>query len=112
MKISRRRIEDESRSTGFRPEVLEKVALLLGLLYKLRRHPFFKGKLALKGGSALNLFLFNVPRLSIDIDLNYIGPHDRQALLEDRPKIEQSFQAVFSREGFEIRRTPSEHAGG
>jgi len=27
----------------------------------------------LKGGTALNLFLLDLPRLSVDIDLNYIG---------------------------------------
>ena len=29
-----------------------------------------------------------------------------------RPRIEQAVQAVFSREGFAVRRTPDEHAGG
>ena len=33
-------------------------------------------------------------------------------MLADRPKIEQAAQAVFSREGFAVRRVPSEHAGG
>ena len=33
-------------------------------------------------------------------------------MLADRPKIEQAAHAVFSREGFAVRRVPSEHAGG
>ena len=73
MKISRERLLSESQATGFRPEVLEKVIQLLSLLEGFNSHPFLKGRLVLKGGTALNLFLFDVPRLSVDVDLNYIG---------------------------------------
>lgn len=112
MKISPEKLAAEAEATGFRPDVLEKVAQLLGLLNTLRSHPFLKGKLALKGGTALNLFVFNVPRLSVDIDLNYVGAEDRDGMLADRPKVEQAAQAVFAREGFTVRRMPEEHAGG
>jgi predicted nucleotidyltransferase component of viral defense system len=112
VKISPERLATEAEATGFRPDVLEKVAQLLALLNALRSHPFLRGKLALKGGTALNLFVFNVPRLSVDIDLNYIGAEDRDSMLAERPKIEQAVHAVFSREGFTVRRMPEEHAGG
>lgn len=112
MKISHEKLIAQAEATGFRPDVLEKVAHLLGLLEALGSHPFLKGKLALKGGTALNLFIFNVPRLSVDIDLNYVGAEDREAMLAERPRIEQAVQAVFAREGFTVRRMPEEHAGG
>lgn len=112
MKISHEKLIAQSEATGFRPDVLEKVAHLLGLLEALGSHPFLKGKLALKGGTALNLFVFNVPRLSVDIDLNYVGAEDRETMLAERPRIEQAVQAVFAREGFTVRRMPEEHAGG
>ena len=70
MKVSLEKLTSQSASTGFRSDVLEKVAHLLGLLEVLCSHPFLKGKLALKGGTALNLFVFNIPRLSLDIDLH------------------------------------------
>ncbi len=73
------------------------------MLAALGSHPYLKGKLALKGETALNLFVFNVPRLSFDIDLNYVGAEDREALLAERPRIEQAVQAVFAREGFTVR---------
>ncbi|MCF6290718.1 MAG: nucleotidyl transferase AbiEii/AbiGii toxin family protein [Desulfobacterales bacterium] len=112
MKISHEKLTAEAAATGFRSDVLEKVARLLGLLDALGSHPFLKGKLALKGGTALNLFVFDVPRLSVDIDLNYVGAEDREAMLAERPKIEQAARAVFAREGFTVRRMPEEHAGG
>jgi len=101
-----------AETTGFRTEMIEKVLHLLNLLNNLNRHPQLKGKWVLKGGTALNLFVFDLPRLSVDIDLNYIGALDRGAMLKDRPKVEQAAQAVFSREGYTTKRVPEEHAGG
>jgi len=112
VKISYEKLTAQAEATGYRQDILEKVAHLLGLLEALGSHPFLKGKLALKGGTALNLFVFNVPRLSVDIDLNYVGAEDREIMLAERPRIDQAVQAVFAREGFTVRRMPDEHAGG
>ena len=87
MNLSRERLLAESASLSFRPEILEKVARLLSLLEAIRKHPNLKERVALKGGTALNLFLFDVPRLSVDIDLNYIGSADRGAMLAERPEV-------------------------
>jgi hypothetical protein len=112
MKISRERLQAEAQSTGFRPELLEKVLQLLNLLERFQEHPFLKGRLALKGGTALNLFLFDLPRLSVDIDLNYIGAAGRDAMLSERPKVETAMNAVCSRENMSVVRQPDAHAGG
>ncbi len=99
-------------ATGFQVEPLEKVIRLLGMLDGLRSHPFLKPRIALKGGTALNLFVAHVPRLSVDIDLNYVGAADRETMLGDRPKVEQAVQAVCSRLGIQVKRSPTDHAGG
>ena len=112
MKVSRERLQAEAQSTGFRPEVLEKALHLLNLLEGFRSHPFLKERLALKGGTAINLFLFDLPRLSVDIDLNYIGAADRETTMAERPKVEQAVEAVCAREGLRAVRVPSDHAGG
>lgn len=112
MQLSRERLEAEAAATGFGTGALEKVAYLLALLEGFNRHPFLKGKLALKGGTALNLFLFQVPRLSVDIDLNYIGAVDRETMLAERPAVETAIAAVCQREGLSVQKVPSEHAGG
>ena len=112
MRISPERLESEAESLGFQADVLEKAALLLGILDAVCNHPALKGKLVLKGGTALNLFVFQVPRLSVDIDLNYVGSWSRDGMREERPKIEKAVQDVLSRENFTVRRMPVEHAGG
>ena len=112
MRISQQRLTVIAAQTGFRAEIVEKVLQLLHLLQAVNTHPFLKGKLALKGGTALNLFVFDLSRLSVDIDLNYIGSPEKEDLEQDRPKIEKSIEAVCLREDFAIRRTPTAHAGG
>lgn len=112
MRISLQRLQAEAGATGFRQEVLEKVINLLHLLKTIQTHPFLRGKLALKGGTALNLFLFDVPRLSVDIDLNYVGAVPRDEMVAERPKLEEALIAVFAREGFSVGRIPADHAGG
>ncbi len=112
MKFDADEIQEVAAEQGFRPDSLEKAFRLLALLEALRSHEYLRSRVALKGGTALNLFLFDVPRLSVDIDLNYIGSADRDAMLADKPKVEQAIQAVCAREGLTVKRMPSEHAGG
>lgn len=97
---------------GFRADTLEKVYRLLSLLDALRSHPFLRHRIALKGGTALNLFVFDVPRLSVDLDFNYVGAIDRDDMLEERPLLERAVQAVAERENLTVKRVPGEHAGG
>lgn len=51
--------------------------LLLRILPLIRREEVF----ALKGGTAINFFLQDLPRLSVDIDLAYIPVNDRDTAL-------------------------------
>ena len=112
MRFSSSEVLSVAEPTGFSATTVEKVLHLLNLLNAMNSHPFLKGKWALKGGTALNMFVLDSPRLSVDIDLNYIGKVDREAMLAERPKVEQAAWAVFSREGFVTKRAPHEHAGG
>lgn len=112
MNLSRDDLLQVSADTGFPAAALEKAIRLVGLLNALWSHTYLKSRIALKGGTALNLFVLDLPRLSVDIDLNYIGSIDREAMLEDRPKIEQAIEAVCGREDLTVRRKPDEHAGG
>lgn len=112
MNLSRESLMRDATASGFRPEMLEKVIHLINLLNAIQGHPFLKDRLALKGGTALNLFLFNLPRLSVDIDLNYVAQENREAMLEERPKVQKALQDVCGREGMTINRMPTDHAGG
>lgn len=101
-----------AESTGFKPNIIEKVMHLLNMMNMLYSHPALKGKFALKGGTALNLFIFRIPRLSVDIDLNYIGSQNREFMMEERSFIDKAVLAVAAREGLIVKRMPDSHAGG
>jgi hypothetical protein len=58
------------------------------------------------------LFVLDLPRLSVDIDLNYVGASDRETMLAERPRVEQALQQVAGRMGLTVKRVPVEHAGG
>jgi predicted nucleotidyltransferase component of viral defense system len=112
MILSKQKLYQEASETGFRAEILEKVFILMDLLNELTIFPQIKNKWALKGGTALNLFYFNLPRLSVDIDLNYIGNVEREAMLIDRPIVESALIAICQRKGLSLDRNPNVHAGG
>jgi len=105
-------LQNTAKTAGFRAEMLEKVIRLIELLNELFDNTFLKQRLALKGGTALNLFYFNLPRLSVDIDLNYIGAIDRNTMLEERRELEVILIGLCERSGFTIKRVATEHAGG
>jgi predicted nucleotidyltransferase component of viral defense system len=110
--LSREQLQRAAAESGFQLEPYEKVHVLVRLLEAVRAHPFLGPRMALKGGTALNLFLLGLPRLSIDIDLNYVGASDREEMRAERPRLEQALQQVAGRMGFTITRAPTAHAGG
>lgn len=57
----------------------QQVRLLLGALPYVTEEAVF----ALKGGTAINLFIRDLPRLSVDIDLTYLPVHDRSQSLAE-----------------------------
>ena len=110
--ISAELLKREAQNSGFRPDSQEKVILLIELLNEIAADEILGSRLALKGGTALNLFVLNLPRLSVDIDLNYIGAADLKTMQKERPDIEHLLEAICTRQGFKIKRQPGEHAGG
>ena len=98
--------------TGFRAEIVEKVLRLRGILRRLDRHEITQGTWVLKGGTALNLLHLDVPRLSMDIDINYVGQEDVEGMRLARPDFERALASCCARERCDVRRAPSEHAGG
>ncbi len=59
----------------FEKKYLDQVKILLNILPLIGKHKEF----AIKGGTAINFFIFNVPRLSVDIDLCYLPIESRES---------------------------------
>ena len=113
MLSSKEQLMSHARAVGYKPEILEKVYRLLDVFQQIMSVPYLKERLVLKSGTALNLFCYeHLPRLSVDIDLNYIGALDREKMLEEKPMIMDAIQQIMSQNQFERHRAPMMHAGG
>jgi CRISPR-associated protein Cas5 subtype I-B len=85
---------------------VEKAFRLVQLLEEINNHAFLRERLALKGGTALNIVLWDAPRLSVDIDFNYIGSTDKETMLREQKEIDAALQSIFRslRYDFEVQR--------
>lgn len=70
--LSQKNVVKIAKETNFIKDNVEKVMRLADILEFVFTSKW-KDKLALKGGTAINLFYRELPRLSVDIDLDYIG---------------------------------------
>ena len=94
MKLDASYVNRVAGPDGFNAANLEKVIRLRQLLIEFHKHPFLRGKLVLKGGTAINLFYLDLARLSVDIDLNYIGQIERESMLGERPEIAKAVEQI------------------
>jgi predicted nucleotidyltransferase component of viral defense system len=84
----------------------------LHVLQQFLEVPYLRNRIALKGGTALNLFHFeSLPRLSVDIDLNYIGEVERSKMLEEKPLLNDAIYKILEQNQFTFYRHPNNHAG-
>lgn len=102
---------DNEKMMSFPPESAGKVERLLDVLEEMTAHPSLKGQFAMYGGTAINLFMLDIPRLSVDIDVTYIGSSDKDAMLAARPVLERAIDDVARALGYSIDAGRVEHAG-
>jgi len=96
---------------GFQTNAVEKVIRLLTMLNAVNADPWLRSRVCLHGGTAINLFLFDAPRLSVDIDLNYIGHTDLDAMASERDDTEQAIIDAGRQAGFTVVPGKPEHSG-
>ena len=95
-------LEKVARETGFIRDNLEKVIRLSNILEFLVSNDNLKGKVVLKGGTAINLTVFDMPRLSVDIDLDYCINSDKDTMMADRAVIGQEILGYMQSNGYTL----------
>ncbi len=102
-----------AKDKGYRPEILEKVYRLLDFIEEIMAIDYLKDRLVLKGGTAINVFCTHeLPRLSVDLDFNYIGSSDREIMLNDKKEIDAIISVLCQKKQYSIYRNAGAHAGG
>ena len=88
--------------SGFVRDTFEKVLRLKEILKFLNEDKSLREHLLLKGGTAINLTVFNLPRLSVDIDMDYTPNDTREGMLECRAKITDIIKEYMESEGYQL----------
>ncbi len=113
LRMSEQELKQEAQFKGYRPEMLEKVYHLLNLLEEFMSVSYLSERIALKGGTAINLFCTDqFPRLSVDLDFNYVGAIDKNIMQQEKPELERVLLDICQRRQYGLHRNPGNHAGG
>ena len=95
-------IGDQAKALGFNRDTYEKVCRLIEVLKFFENDTLLSHSLALKGGTAINLLYFDLPRLSVDIDLDFVGHVDRDEMMTSRKKINELIQLQMKASGYAL----------
>jgi len=96
-------MDELSVKTAFHVDTIEKVYRLTEILREANKINSIKRNVVLKGGTAINFLYFDIPRLSVDIDLDYIGSVEREEMLEDKKSLEKILSRLFDKLGYAIK---------
>lgn len=102
MIYNKRQLSKEAKSMHFVRDTYEKVLRLLDVLKMMQEQEPFHTCLALKGGTAINLTMFDLPRLSVDIDLDYHGDESKELVMENRAIINEKLKLFMKSEGYNL----------
>ena len=95
-------LDKKAAETGFIRDPLEKVFRLCDVLRFLNAHSTTGEYLALKGGTAINLTVFNLPRLSVDIDLDFAVNCSRDEMMTARENINSNILNFMFAQGYAL----------
>lgn len=110
-KLNKAQINSKAHELNFNRDTYEKVTRLLHILEFMNSNSEINQYLALKGGTAINLTLFNLPRLSVDIDLDLVKPVNKSEMLLIREKLTKSISNYMDSENYTMnKRSKSSHS--
>lgn len=89
---TKQEIEAISAHTNFIKGNIEKVIRLIDVLSYINETFSSAGRFALKGGTAINLCVLNIPRLSVDIDLDFAQNLSK----EETEEFRLTFKVIFT----------------
>ena len=96
-------LEKIAKEKGFVRDNLEKVMRLSEILQYFNQNVFLHDSLVLKGGTAINLTVFQMTRLSVDIDLDFATNGRREEMIKARKNINDEILAYMSNEGYVLK---------
>jgi predicted nucleotidyltransferase component of viral defense system len=93
----------QARELGFVRDAFEKMTRLTEVLRFIGAERELNSLLALKGGTAINLTMFNLPRLSVDIDLDFTENLTKEETAAKREQINELLGRHMTAEGYTLK---------
>jgi predicted nucleotidyltransferase component of viral defense system len=100
--ITKAELAAKANKLNFVRDTMEKVLRLADILDYLNVNLLTKDTLALKGGTAINLTVFNLLRLSVDLDLDYSVEQSREEMLRQRERISEEIRIYMATQGYTL----------
>ena len=94
--FNRKDLTKQASELGYIRDTFEKMCRLAKLLKFFERDPVLSKYLALKGGTAINLTIFNLPRLSVDIDLDFAENFNLDEMMDIRESIRTTIRQYMA----------------
>ena len=98
--FDRRELDVRARKYGFNRDTFEKVVRLRMILEFMNAQECMREHLLLKGGTAINLTVFNLPRLSVDIDMDFVPNLTRDETIKERERLTEILKGYMSEQGY------------
>ncbi len=92
----------QAKELGFVRDTYEKVCRLTEILLFFENDDLLGKSLALKGGTAINLTIFDLPRLSVDIDLDFSDDVERDEMMFSRAMINDRIGKQMTAGGYSL----------
>lgn len=99
---NRNDIDNLADELHFIRDNVEKVVRLCSILEFINSDSVLSQSLILKGGTAINLLVMPLPRLSVDIDLDFSEDCDRPVMLRKRKAITERLQSYMFANGYRL----------
>lgn len=105
MNYNKGQLGQMAKQYGFVRDTFEKVLRLKEILTYLNADEYLHEHLALKGGTAINMTIFNLPRLSVDLDLDFTPNLPLEDMEKARDKITKMVESYMTEEGYLLSRS-------
>lgn len=100
LKWDKKTLGKQANDLGFVRDTFEKICRLTDVLNFFDNDSLLGQTLALKGGTAINLTIFELPRLSVDIDLDFTEDMTRDEMLSSRYLINDRIKKYMNANGY------------
>ena len=97
---NKNQLNNESKELHVIRDTYEKVCRLKDILCYFASNDLLNSSLALKGGTAINLLIYDLPRLSTDLDLDLCKNESKEEMAKDRERITEQVNSYMNQQGY------------